>query len=226
MTSINNIDLTRLQTILNISAQSQTSPKNTPTMEDVFQAKTDSIIVSNLSKNIGEAYRRVKQTGDEEAISGFTKIVQNFGNSLSGQEIVDIVNTTREMTTADLTTYGSLANAIDELGSPATMARWAAQAASVYNADAELGRDYMGATSAIINSEYTGNRQQVVDQKLGNLSDFMAKWDQLGDAGEADANAKQFYHDFAEHIGSMSKGEEIAAAIENFNPNQEDDTSP
>lgn len=82
MLSINNLGLSGLKTILNIQPAPEIQLSSSPKMEDILQAKSESVLVSAASKGLGKTYQRLKTTGNEAAVSGFSKIVQNFGSDI------------------------------------------------------------------------------------------------------------------------------------------------
>jgi hypothetical protein len=265
MISINNLGLSGLKTILNIQSttdsQIGSSPQvediiqaksdsvllsaaaksitnkaavsdlfksqssSSPQLADIIQAKSDSVLVSAASKNIGTTYQRLKATGNETAVSGFSKIVQSFGRDISGAAIADIATATGTMGSEDLQRYGSIAESVSSLGNSAIFAKFASQAATAFNSSQELGRGYLNATAAIVDAEYSGNRQEVINQKLTNLSDFMAKFSELGNPAEASKAGITSFTEFANSIGTMTKGTEIGTAIGNYTAPTEDTSS-
>ncbi len=253
MISINNLGLSGLKTILNIQSaaesRSSSSPQvediiqaksdsvllsaavksitnntavsglfkspssSSPQLADILQAKSDSVLVSAASKSIGTTYQRLKATGNETAVSGFSKIVRSFGSDISGKAIADIATASEKMDSEDLQRYGSVAESVSSLGNSAIFAKFASQAATAFNADQELGRGYLNATAAIVNAEYSGNRQEVTGQKLTNLSDFMAKFSELGNPDEASEAGITSFSEFANTLGTMTTGTDISTAI-------------
>ncbi len=187
-----------------------------PQLADIIQAKSDSVLVSTASKDIGTAYQRLKATGNEAAVRGFSKIAQSFGRNISGTAIADIATATGTMGSEDLQRYGAIAGSISSLGNSAIFAKFASQAATAINASQDLGRSYLNATAAIVNAEYSGNRQEVADQQLTNLSDFMTKFGELGKPAEASKTSTTSFTEFANSIGTMTKGLEISTAIGNY----------
>ena len=221
MVAVNNLGLEGLRTILNIKSNTTYQRAGAPEMEDILAAKSDSVIVSALAKDVGEIYQRIKETGSDEAIAGFSSIVQAFGTDLTGQAIVDVVRGADAMSGEDLQNYGQLVGTIDELGSPASLARFARQSAQAFTVDAELGRSYLGATAAIVNADYSGNPGKVVDQQLTNLNDFMSKFAKLANSEEPTGSDIDVYKQFAEGIRARTTGEEIAQDINDFSPGDE-----
>lgn len=216
MISINNLGLAGLKTILNVQSSATSQPGASPKVQDILQTQSDSLLVSTAAKSIGTTYQRLKATGNEAAVSGFSKIVQSFGTSITGSAIADIATATSNMSSEDLQDYGSIAGAVSDLGNSAVFAKFASQAATAFNADQELGRSYLNASEAIVNAEYSGNRQQVIDQTLTNMSDFMARFGELGNPAEAGTNTVGSFTEFANLVGAMSKGPEIATAISDY----------
>ena len=198
---------------------------SSPQLADIIQAKSDSVLVSTASKDIGTTYQRLKATGNEAAVRGFSQIVQSFGRDISGATIADIATATGTMGGEDLERYGAAAESISSLGNSAIFAKFASQAATAFNADQELGRGYLNATTAIVNAEYSGNRQEVANQKLTNLSDFMAKFSTLGKPAEASEAGITSFTEFANSIGTMSKGTDISTAIGDYTAPSEDTSS-
>jgi len=203
------------------TAQSSSSPQ----LANILQAKADSVLVSAASKNIGTTYQRLKATGNESAVSGFSKIVQSFGRDISGTTIADIATATGTMGSEDLQRYGSIAESTSSLGNSAIFTKFASQAATAFNADQKLGHSYLNATAAIVNAEYSGNRQEVANQKLTNLSDFMAKFSEIGKPAEASKTSITSFAKFANSIGAMTKGTDISTAIGNYTAPSEDKSS-
>lgn len=208
-----------------ISTLFKTQSSSSPQLTDIFQAQSDLVLVSAASKDIGTTYQRLKATGNEAAVRGFAKIVQSFGRDISGATIADIATATGTMGSEDLQRYGAVAESVSNLGNSAIFAQFAAQAATSFNADQELGRSYLNATAAIVEAEYSGNRQEVIDQKLTNLSDFMAKFSELGKPAEASETSTTAFTEFANSIGTMTKGTAISTAIGDYTTPPEDSSS-
>lgn len=225
MISINNLGLSGLKTILNIQSAADSQSSSSPQLEDILQAKADSVLVSAASQSLGKTYQRLKATGNEAATSGFSKIVQSFGSDISGKAIADIAMATGQMGSEDLQRYGSIAESVSSLGNSAIFAKFTSQAATAFSAGQELGRGYLNATNAILEAEYSGSRQEVIDQKLTNLSDFMAKFSELGKPAEASEASITAFTEFANSIGAMTKGTDISAAIDNYTGASEDSAS-
>ena len=202
-------------------SQSSSSPQ----LADIIQAKSDSVLVSTASKDIGTTYQRLKATGNEAAMRGFAEIVQSFGRDISGATIADIATATGTMGSEDLQRYGAVAESTSSLGNSTIFAQFASQAATAFNADQELGRGYLNATAAIVNAEYSGNRQEVIDQKLTNLSDFMTKFSELGKPAEASEAGITSFTEFANAIGTMTKGTAISTAIGDYTAPSENNSS-
>lgn len=120
------------------------------------------------------------------------------------------------MDSVDLQRYGSLAESVSSLGNSALFAKFASQVATAFSADQELGRGYLNATSAIVNAEYNGSRPEVTNQKLTNLSDFMAKFSELGNPAKASNAGLTSLAEFANFIGTITKGTEISTVIGNY----------
>lgn len=198
---------------------------SSPQLADIIQAQSDSVLVSTASKDLGTTYRRLKATGNEAAVRGFAKIVQSFGRDISGATIADIATATGTMGSEELQRYGAVAESVSNLGNSAIFAQFASQAATAFNADPELGRGYLNATAAIIDAEYSGNRQEIIDQKLTNLSDFMAKFSELGKPAEASKATITSFTEFANSLGTITKGTEISTAIGNYTTPSEDNSS-
>lgn len=222
MISINNLGLAGLKTILNIQSSTTSQPTDSPKVQDILQSQSDSLLVSAAAKSIGTTYQRLKATGNEAAVSGFSKIVQSFGSSITGSAIADIATATSNMSSEDLQDYGSLAGAVSDLGNSAVFAKFATQAATAFNADQGLGRSYLNASAAIVNAQYSGDRQQVIDQTLTNMSDFMARFGELGNPAEAGNTAVNSFTEFADSVAAMGEGTEIATAIGDYAAPTED----
>ena len=215
--------ITNKTTAVNDLFKSQSS--SSPQLADIIQAKSDSMLVSAASKDIGTTYQRLKATGNEAALRGFSKIVQSFGRDISGATIADIATATGTMGSEDLQRYGSVAESVSSLGNSAIFAKFASQTATAFNADQELGRGYLNATAAIVDAEYSGNRQEVIDQKLTNLSDFMSKFNELDKPSEASEAGITSFTEFANAIGTMTKGTAISTAIGDYTTPSEDNSS-
>lgn len=198
---------------------------SSPQLANILQAKSDSVLVSAASKNIGATYQRLKATGNEAAVSGFAKIVQSFGRDISGTAIADIATATGDMGSEDLQRYGSVAESVSSLDNSAIFAKSASQAATAFTVGEELGRGYLNATAAIVDAEYSGNRQEVLGQKLTNLSDFMAKFSELGKPAEASEARITSFTGFANSIGAMTEGTAISTAIGDYTTPAEDNSS-
>jgi len=198
---------------------------SSPQLADILQAKADSVLVSTASKDIGTTYQRLKASGNKAAVSGFSKIVQSFGRDISGTTIADIATATGKMSSEDLQRYGSIAESTSSLGNSAIFTKFASQAATAFNADQKLGRSYLNATAAIVNAEYSGNRQEVANQKLTNLSDFMTKFGELGKPAEASKTSTTSFTKFANSIGTMTKGTAISTAIGDYTAPSQDKSS-
>lgn len=216
MISINNLGLSGLKTILGIQPTAESQSSSTPQLENILQAKSDSLLVSAASQSLGKTYQRLKVTGNQAATSGFSKTIQSFGNDISGTAIADIAMATSKMGSEDLESYGSTAQSVSSLGNSAVFAKFASQAAAAFNTDQDLGRSYLNATTAITNATYSGTRQEVIDQKLSNLSDFMAKFSELGTPASASQSEITAFGEFANSIGAMTNGTEISSAIGNY----------
>lgn len=217
MVSISNLGLDGLRTLFNTATMSTPGVSTLPQAEDIVQAQSDSVIVSSLAQDIGKTYNRLRAAGDQAAMAGFAKIVQGFGSALSGEEIAEIVTASTEMGTADLQQYGQLANTIDQLGNDATVYRYASQAASSYNIDAQLGRSYMAATEAIVSADYSASDGEN-EATLSNLGNFMDTWQDFLSDPQASSADLSSYQDFAEQVSSSTTDEEVGTAIANFNP--------
>ena len=216
MISINNLGLSGLKTILNIQSATDSQSSSSPQLTDILKAKSDSVLVSAAAKNLGKTYQRLKASGNQATVSGFSKIVQSFGSNISGAAIADIAMATSKMGNEDLQRYTSIAESVSNLGNSAIFAKFASQAATAFNADQELGRSYLNATAAIVDADYSGNRQEIVNQQLTNLSDFMAKFSELGKPAEASETSTASFTEFANSIGTMTKGTDISTAIGNY----------
>ncbi|MFZ5774862.1 MAG: hypothetical protein ACOY3Z_05210 [Thermodesulfobacteriota bacterium] len=222
MLSTKSLGLSGLKSVLNI--QTPTEPTSAspiggstnPQLGNILKAKEDSVRVSESAKDLGETYKRLKASGNQEAVSGFTKVVQGFGSGISGEAISNVATATSKMSDTDLQQYGSVAKAVSSQGNSAVLAKFAGQAATAYNADKELGRGYMNATSSIMNAEYSGNRQEVASQKLATQSNFMTKFGELGSPSKASKEDVASFTSLANSIGGMGKGTEINTAIRDY----------
>ena len=173
--------------------------------------------VSTMGKQINDIYATLKESNNEDAISGFKTALNTLGSNIDDYNSIDFLNLANDLSKNDQETLNNLFTTIEKLDDNGLSNNVYGFINTVNNYEKSLGRenlnDFLNTTSNL--TDKFENEDAL--KSASTLNDYLKMVNTISNIKDENINKEEVYKTFTNGINERNDLESINKYVKNFN---------